>query len=271
MPLMRLEGIDDARLSLFTRTADADVREAGLFVAESLKVIERALDSGLHARAMLLPEKLLDQTMPAIKRALDGDAGIPVMVATRAQFKEITGYEVMRSALALFERPALPDPEALLREARRVAVLENIGNAANIGAIFRSAAALGVDAVLVTPSCHDPLFRRAARVSMGGVFQVPWTRIGHASDWAAEGVPVLREAGFKAAALALTDDSISLDSPALAAQEKLALVLGTEGDGLFASTIAACDYTVKIPMTHGVDSLNVAAAAAVAFWETRAR
>ena len=184
-------------------------------------------------------------------------------------FHALTGYEVTRGALAAFERPALPRVEKVLAGARRVAVLEDIVNYTNIGAVFRSAAALGIDAVLVTPSCHDPLYRRAARVSMGTVFQVPWTRIGSERDWAAEGVPLLHELGFETAALALSDDAIPLHDKRLRSCDRLALVLGTEGDGLSASTIMRCDMTVKIPMDHGVDSLNVAAASAVAFWELR--
>ena len=259
-------------LALFTRTADADLRARGLFIAESLKVIERAQATGARVRSMLLPEKLLDTTVPAIERALAADESAPVYVAPKALFK-VTGYEVVRSALAVFERPALPSVPELVAEtgARRIAVLEDIGNSTNVGAIFRSAAALGIDAVLVTPSCHDPLFRRAARVSMGTVFQVPWTRIGHVQAWAQEGVPLLHGLGFKVAAMALSDDSVSLDDASLRACGKLAIVLGTEGEGLADATIEAADYTVKIPMAHDVDSLNVAAASAVAFWELRAR
>ena len=177
----------------------------------------------------------------------------------------------MRGPVAAFERPALLDPAQLLADARRIAVLEDVGNYANIGSAFRAAHAFGIDAVLVTPSCHDPLFRRASRASQGTVLQVPWTRIGTQRQWAAEGVPLLHTAGFKVAALALEDRSLALGDPRLAECERLAMVLGTEGAGLFPSTIAACDYTVKIPMAHGVDSLNVAAASAVAFWELRAR
>ena len=262
-----------SEFALFTRTADADLRARGLFIAESLKVIERAQASGARVRSMLLPEKLIDATMPAIERALDGDADVPVYVAPKALFKKITGYEVVRSALAVFERPALPSvPEvAAATGARRIAVLEDIGNSTNIGAIFRSAAALSIDAVLVTPSCHDPLFRRAARVSMGTVFQVPWTRIGSEQAWAEEGVPLLHDLGFKVAAMALSGDSVPIDDAQLASEGKLAIVLGTEGEGLADATIAAADYTVRIPMAHQVDSLNVAAASAVAFWELRAR
>lgn len=279
MPIIRLEqvGGEEAErgeeLSLFTRTADVDLREKGLFVGESLKVIERAMAAGATPRAMLLSEKLLEETMPAIERALAADASTPIYVAPKAVFKEITGYQVVRSALAVFERPALQSAAELLAsaEARRVAVLEDIGNSTNIGAIFRSAAALGVDAVLVTPSCHDPLFRRAARVSMGTVFQVPWTRIGSVQAWAGEGIALLHDLGFKVAAMALSDDSIALDDEDLRTCEKLAIVLGTEGEGLAQATIDASDYTVKIPMAHDVDSLNVAAASAVAFWELRVR
>ena len=279
MPIITLEQTGDAGVersgdfSLFTRTADAELRERGLFIGESLKVIERAMVAGAVPRAMLLPEKLLEDTMPVIEQALAADASTPIYVAPKALFKEITGYEVVRSALAVFERPSLPSATELLDSlgARRVAVLEDIGNSTNIGAIFRSAAALGIDAVLVTPSCPDPLFRRAARVSMGTVFQVPWTRIGSVQSWAGEGIPLLHDLGFKVAAMALSDVSISLDDKALRSCEKLAIVLGTEGEGLSQATIEASDYTVKIPMAHGVDSLNVAAASAVAFWELRVR
>ena len=284
MPIIHLDeamcddGALTGELALFTRTADADLRARGLFIAESLKVIERAQAAGARVRSMLLPEKLLDATMPAIERALaasaDGAVGeVPVYVAPKALFKNITGYEVVRSALAVFERPALPSVPELLSAtgARRVAVLEDIGNSTNIGAIFRSAAALSIDAVLVTPSCHDPLFRRAARVSMGTVFQVPWTRIGRVQAWEEDGIPLLHDLGFKVAAMALSDDSVPIDDAGLRACEKLAIVLGTEGEGLARATIDAADYTVKIPMAHGVDSLNVAAASAVAFWELRAR
>ena len=279
MPIIHLDETmcEDAavakELALFTRTADADLRARGLFIAESLKVIERAQATGARVHSMLLPEKLLDATAPAIERALAADESASVYVASKALFKKVTGYEVVRSALAVFERRALPSVPELVAAtgARRIAVLEDIGNSTNVGAIFRSAAALGIDAVLVTPSCHDPLFRRAARVSMGTVFQVPWTRIGLVQAWAQEGVPLLHDLGFKVAAMALSDNSVSLDDASLRACGKLAIVLGTEGEGLADATIEAADYTVKIPMAHDVDSLNVAAASAVAFWELRAR
>ena len=276
MSIIHLDNLDDPRLAAYSGMTDAQLRDCpdaahGLFIAESAKVIERALAAGVKPCSLFMEEKWLDQTMPLVDRLLAVDSAFPVLVATREQFRALTGYEVTRGALAAFERPALPSVEDLLAGARRVAVLEDIVNYTNIGAIFRSAAALGVDAVLITPSCHDPLYRRAARVSMGTVFQVPWTRIGSVRDWAVEGVPLLHDVGFKTAALALSDDALPLHDARLQACEKLALVLGTEGDGLSASTIARCDYTVKIPMEEGVDSLNVAAASAVAFWELRTK
>lgn len=276
MTIVRVENLDDPRLAPYSGATDAQLRTCpsasnGLFIAESRKVAERALDAGIRARSLFMEERWLEQTMPLVDRLARIDPALPVLVATREQFRALTGYEVTRGALAAFERPALPCVEEALAGARRAAVLEDVTNYTNIGAVFRSAAALGIDAVLITPSCHDPLYRRAARVSMGTVFQVPWTRIGSERDWAAEGVPLLHELGFKTAALALSDDAMPLHDERLRSCDKLALVLGTEGDGLSASTIARCDMTVKIPMDHGVDSLNVAAASAVAFWELRTR
>lgn len=274
MAIIRIDNLDDPRLAPYSGAADAQLRLSpsapnGLFIAESRKVAERALDAGVSPRSLFMEERWLAQSMPLVERLTAADPSFPVLVATREQFHALTGYEVTRGALAAFERPALPRVEKVLAGARRVAVLEDIVNYTNIGAVFRSAAALGIDAVLVTPSCHDPLYRRAARVSMGTVFQVPWTRIGSKRDWAAEGVPLLHELGFETAALALSDDAIPLHDKRLRSCDRLALVLGTEGDGLSASTIMRCDMTVKIPMDHGVDSLNVAAASAVAFWELR--
>ena len=197
--------------------------------------------------------------------------GIPLYTSTREILEGLTGYALTRGVLCAMRRPPLPSVEDVCANARRVAVLEGIVDSTNIGAIFRSAAALNIDAVLVTPTCGDPLYRRAVRVSMGTVFQVPWTRIGsEPSEWPEPGLERLRKLGFQTAAMALSDDSVSIDDPRLAAEEKLAIVLGTEGDGLAERTIAECDYTVRIPMAHQVDSLNVAAASAVAFWELRA-
>lgn len=289
MPLIEISHLDDPRLLAFSRMTDAELRDPkqmvglaralgddpeslseGLFIGESRNVIERALGAGIEPFAVLVERCWLTQTEPLIERLIEADATLPVFVATREQMRALTGFERTRGALAAFRRPALPPPGSLLESAKRVAVLENVTNHTNIGAIFRSAAALGIDAVLVTPSCHDPYYRRAARVSMGTVFQVPWTRIGSGADWACDGMPLLHEHGFTTCALALSDDSIHLQDERLKKCDKLALVLGTEGDGLAARTIAACDCTVRIPMSHDVDSLNVAAASAVAFWELRA-
>ncbi|MGI6591179.1 MAG: TrmH family RNA methyltransferase [Eggerthellaceae bacterium] len=274
MRLIYPDSLDDPVLAVFRDQPDSQLRsfpktQHGLFIGESRNVIERALDAGIKPYAIMLERHWLEQTMPLLVRLQESNPDLPIYVVNLPQFEKITGYRIARGAIAALERPALPSVLSLLSGAQRVAVLEDITNYTNIGAIFRSAAALGIDAVFVTPSCHDPLYRRASRVSMGTVFQVPWTRIGTARDWAASGIPLLHKAGFKVAALALSDDSIPLGDPQLASCKKLALVLGTEGDGLSHQTIAACDYTVRIPMEHGVDSLNVAAASAVAFWELR--
>ena len=197
---------------------------------------------------------------------------LPIYTADRETLASLTGYELTRGVLCALRRPKLPSVEELCKNARRVAVLESIVDPTNVGAIFRSAAALNTDAVLVTPTCCDPLYRRSVRVSMGTVFQIPWTRIGSApADWPEKGMEQLRALGFKTAAMALSDDSVSIDDEMLCAEEKLAVILGTEGDGLSHRTIAGCDYTVRIPMSHEVDSLNVAAASAVAFWQLRPR
>lgn len=204
-------------------------------------------------------------------RAIFQQGNIPQYIGTHAEIEKLTGFKRTVGPIAAFHRPALPSLDCILSKARRVAVLEDITNFTNIGAIFRSAAALGMDAILITPGCHDPFYRRAARVSMGTVFQVPWTRIEKTRTWAEEGIPLLKQFGFTSVALALKEDSLRLQDPRIVNAEKLALVLGTEGDGLARTTIAHCDYTVKIPMAHNVDSLNVAAASAVAFWETCGR
>lgn len=250
-------------------SADPNRLEHGLFIAESVNVISRALDAGCVPFAVLVDQRWKTAAAPLLDRIAAIAPEAPIVVAPAEEVRAVTGYRETRGPLCCFHRRPEPAAEALLAGAHRVAVLEDITNYTNIGAIFRSAAALGIDAVLLTPSCHDPLFRRASRVSMGTVFQVPWARIGSERSWSAEGTELLRRAGFATAALALCDDSISVADARLKATEKLALVLGTEGDGLAPSTIAACDWTVRIPMAHGVDSLNVAAASAVAFWETR--
>ncbi len=239
--------------------------EKGIFIAESPKVIDRALDAGYKPVSLLMERKQITGPAAGILSRC-GDA--PVYTADREMLAELTGFELTRGVLCAFHRPAPRPVEELCKNARRVAVLEGIVDSANVGAIFRSAAALNMDAVLINPSCCDPLCRRAVRVSMGTVFQVPWGQLGETpADWPEKGMDILHSLGFKTAAMALSDRSVSIDDEQLAKEPKLAIVLGTEGDGLAAGTIASCDYTVKIPMSHGVDSLNVAAASAVAFWQ----
>ena len=262
------------QLDVFARLTEGQLRsrlepEKGIFIAESPKVIERALDAGYEPVSLLMERKHISgQGRDIIARCGD----IPVYTADREVLAGLTGYQLTRGVLCAMRRPPLPSVEAVCANARRVAVLEGIVDSTNIGAIFRSAAALNMDAVLVTPTCGDPLYRRAVRVSMGTVFQIPWTRIGSGvSEWPQPGIQRLRELGFKTAAMALSDTAISIEEPCLIAEKKLAIVLGTEGDGLVPRTIADCDYTVRISMSHGVDSLNVAAASAVAFWQLRVR
>lgn len=233
-----------------------------LFIAESPNVIDRALDAGCVPVSMLLERKHIEgQAKGIIARCGE----IPIYTSTLDVLTQLTGFPLTRGVLCAMRRPALPKPEAICKNARRIAVLENIMNPTNLGAIFRSAAALNMDAVLLTPACTDALYRRCVRVSMGTVFQIPWTYLY--MDWPEPGLSFLRGLGFQTAAMALRDDSVRVDDPALCRAEKLAIVLGTEGDGLCNTTIADCDFTVKIPMSHGVDSLNVAAASAVAFWQ----
>ena len=239
--------------------------EKGIFIAESPKVIDRALDAGYKPVSLLMERRQITGPAAGILSRC-GDA--PVYTADREMLAELTGFELTRGVLCAFRRPAPRPVEELCKNARRVAVLEGIVDSTNVGAIFRSAAALNMDAVLINPSCCDPLCRRAVRVSMGTVFQVPWGQLGETpADWPEKGMDILHSLGFKTAAMALSDRSVSIDDEQLAKEPKLAIVLGTEGDGLAAGTIASCDYTVKIPMSHGVDSLNVAAASAVAFWQ----
>ena len=231
-----------------------------LFVAESPVVIERALDSGCVPVSFLMEEKHVEgKGRPLIERCGD----VPVYAAPLDVLVQLTGFHLTRGMLCAMRRPKLPSVDQVCTGASRLAVLENVMNPTNIGAIFRSAAALGMDGVLLTAAGSDPLYRRAIRVSMGTVFQVPWTYLPQDEDW----TQLLHGLGFRTAAMALREDSVSLGDPALNAEEKLAVVMGTEGDGLAASTIAHCDYTVRIPMAHGVDSLNVAAASAVAFYQ----
>ncbi len=276
--VLRIDSLEDERLDAYVRLTERELRcvlepQKGIFIAESAKVIERAVRAGYEPVSFLLGERWLDQMMPLFERLVvrEGAGPVPVFVASMELMEQLTGFNVTRGALAAFRRPRqIPVDEFLggVVEAAgerpvRVCVLEGIVDHTNVGAIFRSAAALNVDGILVSPTCCDPLYRRSARVSMGTVFQVPWTYLPQDADWTA----LLHEEGFVTAAMALRDDSVSIADARLAGIEKLAVVLGTEGDGLAADTIARCDYTVRIPMSHGVDSLNVAAASAVAFYQ----
>ena len=285
MQFITIDSIDDERVAAYTNLTEIQLRnrlepERGLFIAESPKVIDRALAAGREPISLLVEEPWIEgmsQTFDVVDKRWGTD--IPVYVASPEQLRQLTGYRLHRGALSAMRRWPLPSVEETCRDARRVAVMENIVDHTNVGALMRSAAALDVDAVLVTPSCGDPLYRRAARVSMGTVFQIPWTRIGGDDKhfWPRRGLEKLRSLGFTTVAMALSDDSISLDeltrrlnnSPESADHiDKLALIFGTEGDGLSRHTIAGADLTVKIPMSHGVDSLNVAASSAVAFYAT---
>lgn len=257
-------------LDVYARLTEAQLLnrhclKEGLFIAESPKVITRALDAGCVPVSMLVEEKHIHgEAREVIARCPD----IPVYTAHFDVLTQLTGYKLTRGMLCAMRRPELKSVGEICRSARRITVLENVMNPTNVGAIFRSAAALNIDAVLLTPGCSDPLYRRSARVSMGTVFQIPWTYIGsEMADWPENGMTQLKQLGFKTAAMALSDDSVTIEDPALMAEEKLAIILGTEGEGLGDRTIADCDYTVRIPMSHGVDSLNVAAASAVAFWQ----
>ena len=277
MPIIRLTDPDDDRLADYTRLTDVALRrrlepERGLYMAESTKVIRRALDAGHRPRSFLMTERWLPELADVLADVEARFPGVPVYVGPAEVVETFTGFHLHGGALAAMHRPELPRVGDLLAAARggagarRVAVLEGVVDHTNVGAVFRSAAALGVDVVLVSPECADPLYRRSVRVSMGTVFQVPWTRL---EPWPG-GLDLLRTAGFTVAALALADDAVALDDLAAAPPERLALVLGTEGDGLSRRAVAAADVVVRIPMAGGVDSLNVAAASAVAFWATRA-
>ena len=272
--IIEITDFNAPELDPFARLTEAQLRsraapEKGVFIAESPKVIRRALEAGYVPVSLLMERRhIAGQGSEII--ALCGS--VPVYTADSALLESLTGYSLTRGILCAMQRPPLPTAESICANARRVAVLEGIVDPTNVGAIFRSAAALNMDAVLVTPTCCDPLYRRSVRVSMGTVFQIPWTRIGNSpADWPENGMAQLRKLGFRTAAMALSDDSVSIDDAALCREEKLAIILGTEGDGLAVRTIADCDYTVRIPMAHQVDSLNVAAASAVAFWQLRSR
>lgn len=265
--IIKIDSLSAPELDVYARLTETQLAsghgiEHKLFIAESPKVIIRALNAGYVPVSVLVEERhIKGETAEVLGRIGD----VPVYTAPFDVLTELTGYKLTRGLLCAMRRPEPPSVSEIVRGKGRVAVLDSVMNPTNVGAIFRSAAALGTDAVILTPGCSDPLYRRAARVSMGTVFQIPWTYADE--NWISE----LKKEGFKLAAMALDDDSVAIDSPDLRLEEKLAVVLGTEGDGLAASTVAGCDYTVRIPMMHGVDSLNVAAASAVAFWELRQR
>ena len=264
--IIEIQDFSDPALDLYARLTENQLLnradpENALFIAESPLVIGRALDAHCEPVSFLMEHQHIEGKGREILARCCKD--IPVYTAEESMLAQLTGFHLTRGMLCAMRRPKLPTVEEVCRNARRIVVLENVMNPTNIGAIFRSAAALGMDAVLLTSAGSDPLYRRASRVSMGNVFLIPWTYLPEEGDWTA----LLRSLGFRTVAMALRDDSVRLDDPRLAAEEKLAIVMGTEGDGLASSTIASCDYTVKIPMYHGVDSLNVAAASAVAFYE----
>ena len=267
--IVEIQDLSAPELDVYARLTDAQRRnrrtpEKGVFIAESAKVINAALNAGCKPVSLLMERQHIEGKGGKI---IDRCGDISIYTADREVLEDLTGYRLSRGILCAMRRPVLPGMEEVCAGARRVAVLESVADPTNMGAIFRSAAALGMDAVLLTPTCCDPVNRRAARVSMGTVFQVPWAYTG---PWPWEGMARLKELGFKTAALALTQDSVGIDDPELMAEQRLAVILGSEGDGLSPDTVAASDYTVRIPMAHGVDSLNVAAAGAVAFWQLRA-
>lgn len=265
--IMEITDLTSPELDIYARLNETQLRhlyepKPGIFIAESPRVIGRALDAGCVPISCLCEQRHIEG---AAEDILSRCGEIPIYTAEYEVLTKLTGFALTRGMLCAMYRPKLPTVQEVCQNAHRIAVLENVVNPTNIGAIFRSAAALSMDTVLLTPACSDPLYRRAIRVSMGTVFQIPWTYLDQ------DGLDSIRKMGFKTAAMALRDDSVSIDDPALEKEEKLAIVLGTEGDGLASSTIEGCDYTVRIPMACGVDSLNVAAASAVAFWQLRRR
>lgn len=269
--MIEITDFDAPELDVYARLTEAqllnkDHPEDGLFIAESPKVISRALDGGYEPVSVLVEKKQVLKDAETI--AVLGKCGnVPVYTAEFEVLTKLTGFKLTRGILCAMKRRRLPGLQEICNGCDRIAVLENVMNPTNVGAIFRSAAALHMDAVILTGGCSNPLYRRASRVSMGTVFQIPWTFVDNSVIWPEEGMKILRELGFKTAAMALKEDSASIDDPELMKEDKLAVILGTEGDGLAPETIADCDYTVMIPMSHGVDSLNVAAASAVAFWQ----
>ena len=273
--IIEMTDFNAPELDVYARLTEAqllnkDHPEDGLFIAESPKVIGRALAGGYEPVSVLVEKKQAaedEETTEILTEIVKRCGEIPVYTAEFDVLTKLTGFKLTRGMLCAMRRRELPELKAICSGCRRIAVLENVMNPTNVGAIFRSAAALHMDAVILTPGCSNPLYRRASRVSMGTVFQIPWTFVDNSLSWPDDGMACLRKMGFKTVAMALKEDSVNIDDPDLMKEEKLAVILGTEGDGLADATLAKCDYTVMIPMSHGVDSLNVAAASAVAFWE----
>lgn len=272
--IITVSDLNQPGVDVFANLTERELRfsyekKGGIFIAESPKVIERALDAGYEPISFLMEEKHIDGDAAfLIKRCPE----LPVYTASRSLLESLTGFKLTRGVLCAFKRKDPPSFKEICSKARRIAVLENIADSTNVGAIFRSAAALGIDVVLLTPECADPLSRRCIRVSMGNVFQIQWARLGESrEDWPEKGMKELGQLGFKTLAMALRNNSVDIDNPVLCEEKKLAVLLGTEGEGLLPQTINACDYVAKIPMKDGVDSLNVAAAAAIIFWELRKR
>ena len=274
MNITKIDSLDSPELDLYVRLTGPELRAKkengqGIFIAESPTVIEVAMQGGCEPISILTDERLVKSG--EVERLIKNHPDIPVYTASRDTLTALTGFELTRGALCAMRRPEPRTLDDVLKGAKRIAVLEAVCDSTNIGALFRSAAALGIDAVLVTPTSCDPLSRRAVRVSMGTVFLVPWAKIGNTpADWPKD-MDKLKAYGFKCASMALSDNSVSIDDEALMREEKVALILGTEGTGLTKETIEKSDYTVKIPMSNGVDSLNVAAAGAVAFWQLRSK
>lgn len=267
--IIEITELDSPQLDVYARMSEVQLfhyhePEGGIFIAESPLVIERALDAGYTPISFLVERRHLEKQA---RKLMERCGKVPVYTAEFEILTKLTGFALTRGMLCAMHRKRLPTIEEICAGVKRVVILEHVVNPTNVGAIFRSAAALNMDAVLLTPDCSDPLYRRAIRVSMGNVFQIPWTYFEKEEGWPGQGIRRLKKLGFRMAAMALSDQSIAISDPALLGEEKLAIILGTEGEGLMEDTIACCDYTVRIPMSHGVDSLNVAAASAVAFWE----
>ena len=271
--IIEITDFEASELDIYARTTENQLLnrhepDKGVFIAESPLVIERALDAGCNPISILVEKKHIEnQAKPIIERCSD----IPIYTAEFDVLTKLTGFKLTRGMLCAMYRPKLEDMRNICKDAKRITVLENVVNPTNVGAIFRSAAAMGIDAVILTHGCSNPLYRRAIRVSMGTVFQIPWTFMDNDLSWPEQGISLFHDMGYILTAMALSDNSIRIDDKSLMNEEKLAIVLGTEGEGLMDETISGCDYTVRIPMSHGVDSLNVAAASAVAFWQLAIR